>query len=113
MFYPVGSGIPLDHWTEQNKQRVAGLAIEAFGQRYGANVAVARVRSPKDFRDSMRFYEGALYGLTPAVTPREQFPHRSGIAGLFLAGQTTFPGYGVGAAMMSGLSAADALIAGA
>jgi phytoene desaturase len=43
------------------------------------------------------------------VTPREQFPHTTPLAGLFLAGQTTFPGYGVGAAMMSGIFAAEAL----
>ena len=43
------------------------------------------------------------------VTPREQFSHTTPIAGLFLACQTTFPGYGVGAAMMSGIFAAEAL----
>lgn len=43
------------------------------------------------------------------VTPREQFSHTTPIAGLFLTGQTTFPGYGAGAAMMSGIFAAEAL----
>jgi hypothetical protein len=51
--------------------------------------------------------------MRPAATPREQFPHAAGIPGLFLAGQTTYPGYGVGAAMMSGIFAAEALLAAA
>jgi len=77
------------------------------------DIVVTRVRSPKDFRDGMHLFDGALYGLSPASTPRDQFPHTCAIAGLFQAGQTTFPGYGVGNAMMSGIFAAEALLAAA
>jgi phytoene dehydrogenase-like protein len=58
----------------------------------------------------MHLFEGALYGLSPASTPRDQFPHAGAVPGLFLAGQTTYPGYGVGSAMMSGIFAAEALL---
>jgi hypothetical protein len=58
----------------------------------------------------MHLFEGALYGLSPAATPRDQFAHTGAIPGLFLAGQTTFPGYGVGPSMLSGIFAAEALL---
>lgn len=40
------------------------------------------------------------------------FHMNRGYPGLFLAGQTTLPGYGVGAAMMSGVFAAQACSGG-
>jgi phytoene desaturase len=110
MFYPVRSDLPLEYWTDDRKERLTNAAVAALRQNYDLDVAVSRVRSPKDFRDSMHLCEGALYGLSPASTPRDQFPHGGVIPGLFLAGQTTFPGYGVGAAMMSGIFAAEALL---
>ena len=110
MFYPVKADIPLDDWQEARKERVTALCVSALRRTYDLDIAVSRVRSPKDFQDTMHLYAGALYGLSPAVTPREQFPHASPIPGLFLAGQTTFPGYGVGTAMMSGIFAAEALM---
>jgi phytoene dehydrogenase-like protein len=51
-----------------------------------------------------------LYGLSPAADPRELFPQRTPIAGLFQAGQTSYPGYGVAPAAMSGIFAAEALM---
>jgi phytoene desaturase len=109
MFYPVRADIPLEYWTEERKERLTESAIAALRRSYDLNIAVTRVRSPKDFLESLHLFQGALYGLSPAATPREQFPHHSGIPGLFLAGQTTFPGYGVGPAIMSGIFAAEAL----
>ncbi len=111
MFYPVRADIPLDYWHETRKEQLTALCISALRRRHDLNIVVTRVRSPKDFRDSMHLFAGALYGLTPAAGPREQFPHASPIPGLFLAGQTTFPGYGVGTAMMSGIFAAELLTA--
>ena len=108
MFYPVRSDLPLEYWTEERKRILADLALAQLGM-YDLNITVTRVRSPKDFRDSMHLFQGALYGLSPVSTPRDQFPHAGVIPGLYLAGQTTFPGYGVGAAMMSGIFAAEAL----
>jgi phytoene dehydrogenase-like protein len=110
MFYPVRADLPLEYWTEERKQRLADLAIAELRSKYDPHITVTRVRTPKDFRDSMNLFQGALYGLSPASTPRDQFPHSGVIRGLFLAGQTTFPGYGVGAAMMSGVFAAEALL---
>jgi len=110
MFYPVRADLPLEHWTEERKQRLADLTIAELRRKYDLDVAITRVRSPKDFRDSMHLFQGALYGLSPASTPRDQFPHAGVIPGLFLAGQTTYPGYGVGTAMMSGIFAAEALL---
>ena len=111
MFYPVRADLPLDYWDEERKKRLTELAIAALRRNYDLDIAITRVRSPKDFRDSMHLFQGVLYGLSPASTPRDQFPHSGTIPGLFLAGQTTFPGYGVGAAMMSGIFAAEALLA--
>jgi phytoene dehydrogenase-like protein len=110
MFYPVRGDLPLEYWSENKKQRLTDLAIRALRRNNDPNIAVTRVRSPKDFRDNMHLFQGALYGLSPASTPRDQFPHSGVIPGLYLAGQTTFPGYGVGPAMLSGIFAADALL---
>lgn len=111
MFYPVKADLPLEYWDEGRKERLTESAVAALSRTYDLDIAVMRVRSPKDFRESMHLFQGALYGLPPAATPREQFPHALAIPGLFLAGQTTFPGYGVGPAMMSGIFAAEALAA--
>jgi phytoene desaturase len=111
MFYPVRSDIPLESWDNVRKQRLTDLAIAALGRTHDLEIAVARVRSPKDFSEGLHLFNGALYGLSPAAKPDELFPHASGIPGLYLAGQTTFPGYGVGPAMMSGVFAAEALMA--
>ncbi len=110
MFYPVRADLPLEYWDEARKTSLAESALAVLRRNYDVSVAVTRVRSPKDFRDGMHLFQGALYGLSPASTPRDQFPHSGVIPGLFLAGQTTFPGYGVGAAMMSGIFAAEALL---
>jgi phytoene desaturase len=109
MFYPVRADVPLDYWDERRKACLTESAVASLSRTYDLDIAVTRVRSPKDFLETMQLFQGALYGLSPVVTPREQFPHTTPIAGLFLAGQTTFPGYGVGAAMMSGIFAAQAL----
>jgi phytoene desaturase len=109
MFYPVKADLSLEYWDEGRKARLTESAGAALSRTYDLDIAVTRVRSPKDFLESMRLFQGALYGLSPAATPREQFPHTLAIPGLFLAGQTTFPGYGVGPAMMSGIFAAEAL----
>jgi phytoene dehydrogenase-like protein len=109
MFHPVKFELPLEYWDERKKERLTKSAIAALSRTYDLDIAVARVRSPKDFLREMHLFQGALYGLSPVATPREQFPHTPAIPGLFLAGQTTFPGYGVGTAMMSGIFAAEAL----
>ena len=108
MFYPVDAKMPLDHWTEAAKAGLLEMALGALHEAGGRDPAVSRVRSPRDFATSMNLYGGAFYGLSPAATPRDLFPHASGIPGLFMAGQTTWPGFGVGPSMMSGIFAAEA-----
>lgn len=109
MFYPIRTELQLAYWDEEKKARLAELSATALSSSQDVTVATSRVRTPKDFAEDMHLYQGALYGLSPSASPWEQFPYESGIAGLVLAGQTTFPGYGVGAAMMSGIFAAEAL----
>ncbi len=65
-----------------------------------------RLFTPRDFQEKMHLYQGALYGLSPAAGPLAMFPHQTPLPGLYLAGQTTFPGFGVVAAAMSGVFAA-------
>ncbi len=111
MFLPINQDIPIDDWDEPRKQQALDSAIAALSRLHKIDVAVQRVRTPKDFRDTMHLYAGSLYGLSPAADPRSQFPHSSPIPGLYQAGQTTYPGFGVGAAAMSGILAAEAIIA--
>jgi phytoene desaturase len=109
LFCPVDPSVPLD---PDGVERVADRAIAALASRYPLDIVVRRVRGPQQFRADMNLHEGALYGLSPAVNPLSLFGHDTPIRGLYLAGQTTYPGYGVGAATMSGVLAAER-IAGA
>jgi phytoene desaturase len=110
MFYPVRADIPLDYWTAERRNSLVEAAIASLRRTYDLDVAVLRVRTPKEFSEEMRLYRGALYGLSPTVRPGEQFSHTSSLPGLYLAGQTTFPGYGVAPAMMSGILAAELVV---
>ncbi len=106
MFCPRQPGAPAEA-----DERIADRAVAALGRLHRLDVAVRRVRGPEHFRDHMHLFEGALYGLSPAADPRSQFPHQTRIPGLFLAGQTTYPGSGVNPAMLSGVLAAEAALA--
>jgi phytoene dehydrogenase-like protein len=110
MFPPIDQSRPIDRWDEEAKESVAQAAIASLSKIHRMDVAVQRVVSPRDYRDTMHLFGGAVYGISPAADPRAQFPHQTPIAGLFLAGQTTYPGYGVGPAMLSGILAAEALM---
>jgi phytoene dehydrogenase-like protein len=110
MFHPVGRGIPIEAWDERSQRQLTESAIEALGRRHALQIVVTRVRSPRDFRDGMHLFRGALYGLSPAAGPREQFPHDPPVPGLYLGGQCTYPGYGIAASAMSGIFAAEALM---
>ncbi|MET3620174.1 phytoene dehydrogenase-like protein [Burkholderia ambifaria] len=76
----------------------------------GLRIESVRVTDPRDFASGRHLYEGALYGIAPGTTPDKFFPHRSGVGGLYLGGQTTFPGYGVPTAILSGIQAAEAAV---
>jgi phytoene desaturase len=108
-FIPVSGGEPVDAWNEARVEGMADSAIAALRQLAELDVVVRRVTGPRAYRDRMHLFEGALYGLSPAAPLSAYFPHRTPIAGLYQAGQTTYPGFGVGPAALSGLLAADAL----
>lgn len=110
MFPPISQNLAVDDWDEQRTRNIVELAIAALSRLHNLDIAVKRVSSPKDYQDRMHLYQGAIYGLSPAADPRALFPHNPPIRGLYLAGQTTFPGYGVVSAAMSGIFAADELV---
>lgn len=110
MFLPMQRNLLVDDWNEEKEEKVVESAVRALSRIHQINIAVKRVLSPKDFQDKMHFYKGALYGLSPTADPRTLFPHNPPIAGLYQAGQTTYPGYGLGPAAMSGIFAAEALM---
>lgn len=109
MFTAVDQNQPLAFWDTAARQAAADAAIDALARHLPLDIAVQRTTSPKDYAQRMNLYEGAVYGLSPAARPDQQFPHKSSIAGLFLAGQTTYPGFGVAPSLFSGIFAADAL----
>ncbi len=110
VFIPCTHNDLIDSWTDIRKEEMGGEVISTLSRLHKIDIAVKRVRSPKDFRDQMHCFQGALYGLSPAAEPRSQFAHKSPISGLYLAGQTTFPGYGIPTSMVSGILAAEAVI---
>jgi phytoene desaturase len=110
MFPPIRQDLAVDDWNEQRTGRMVESAIAALSRLHKLEIVVKRVTTPKDYRDRMHLYQSAIYGLSPAADPRFLFPHNPPIPGLFLAGQTTFPGYGVVSTAMSGIFAADDLM---
>ena len=99
MFPTIKQGIPADDWDEQKTGRAVESALKALSRLHAIDIAVKRVISPKDFQARMHLYTGAA-----------QFPHASQIPGLYQAGQTTNPGFGVAPAAMSGIFAAETLL---
>lgn len=72
-----------------------------------------RATNPKDHAERVGLYEGAPCGLSPAARPDRRFPHVfahvTPIDGPHLAGQTTYPGFGVVMSMPPGVFAAGVL----
>jgi phytoene desaturase len=110
MFPPIQQNIPADDWDTQKKERMVISAVRALSRIHDLDIAVKRVIGPKDFQDRMHLYKGAVYGLSPTADLRAYFPNDSPISGLFQAGQTTYPGYGVSSAAMSGILAAETVM---
>jgi len=106
LYPPVSQEEPAEAWGEDRKSRLADSAIEWLGMRHSLEIAVRRVRSPLDFQAELHLPGGAIYGVDPAAGPLALFPQRGPLPGLFLAGQSTFPGFGVPTAALSGLRAA-------
>ena len=95
MYPAIKQDRPADDWDEQNTGRVVESSLQALSRLHKIDIAVKRVLSPKDFQANMHLYKGAIYGLSTASDFRAKFPHASGVPGLYQAGQTTYPGYGV------------------
>lgn len=109
--YAPATGIgSASEWASEMTDLTVRNYLEALSVELpGLCIDTIRVLDPKGFALSRHLYEGALYGLAPGVTPDKFFPHRTALRGLYLAGQTTFPGYGVPSAILSGIQAAEAL----
>ena len=110
MYPSIGQERAAESWTEAQKQDVTARAVEMLRRRHRIEVAVCRASSPKDFQERAHLYAGALYGLSPIAGPGALYDHRTPIRGLYQAGQTTWPGFGVACAGLSGVFAARALI---
>ncbi|MFC5741778.1 phytoene desaturase family protein [Dyella tabacisoli] len=110
MFTAVDERLPLDAWTEQAKTAAAEAAIAALARHQPLEIVVKRISSPKDYAERMHLFAGSVYGLSPAARPDQQFPHATPVDGLYLAGQTTYPGFGVATSVFSGVFAAEALV---
>lgn len=98
-------------WDNAMTDAVVDRYLDALQRRLPAiSIECTRVLDPQSFARSRHLYEGALYGIAPGAAPNKFFPHRTPIGGLYLGGQTTFPGYGVPSAIFSGIRAAEALL---
>ena len=110
-YFPViRQDMPLDAWSNEKTARLADESIEWLQGRFDMRIAVQRVRSPRDFRDQLNLYQGAVYGVSAAQGMTGLFPHRSPIPGLYLAGQTTYPGLGVTTSALSGIQAGKLIV---
>ena len=112
MYPPVRRDFPIDDWSEEKKAVVLERAVAALARIHELDIVAKRIVSPKEFRDNLHLYRGAVYGFSPQVAPWQHFPHRTPIRGLYQSGQTTYPGYSVARAAMSGILTAEALMAG-
>ena len=110
VFPPIRQELTAEDWSEDRKAEVAARAIARLKGMHEIDIAVSRVLSPKEFQNGAHLYAGALYGLSPFASPGAMFKHRSPVRALYQAGQTTWPGFGVASAGMSGVMAAEALI---
>lgn len=110
VFPTIRQDLTAEDWSEERKEEVAAQAVERLKSLHEIDIAVRRILSPKEFQNDSHLYAGALYGLSPLASPAALFKYRSPIDGLYQAGQTTWPGFGVASAGLSGVMAAEALM---
>ena len=101
---------PVEVWNDERISRLADRSIEWLQSRHAMNIAVKRIRSPREFEKQLNLYHGAIYGVSAAKGLTGLFPHKTPIEGLYLAGQTTYPGLGVPTASLSGIHASNSLM---
>jgi phytoene dehydrogenase-like protein len=65
-------------WDAQKTEGITAAVIETLSHFHHLDIAVQRVRAPKDFQQEMHLYQGVVYGLSPAADPRAQFPQKNG-----------------------------------
>lgn len=110
LYSAIRSDEPANAWDEDRSRNMADSAIRWLSDRHELHIVASRIRSPRDFQQQLRLHEGAVYGLSPTAGALGLFPHRSPIPGLFLAGQTTYPGFGIPTSALSGIYSANALL---
>ena len=110
MFAPVPPRERAEQIHSDEVSAIADRYIAGLQARYPFRIVAKRIVGPVDFMRRRHLYEGALYGLSPAARPGDFFPRRLGGTNLYLAGQSTYPGYGVPAAILTGVHAADAVM---
>ena len=97
-------------WSEERIEQLANASIDWLQSRHAMNIEVKRVRSPREFEKQLNLYHGAIYGVSAANGLTGLFSHKSPIDGLYLAGQTTYPGLGIPTAALSGIHASKKLL---
>ncbi|MGE5471830.1 MAG: phytoene desaturase family protein [Bacteroidota bacterium] len=110
MFPSISQELAPDDWSKARKEDLVARAVELLRRHHQIDIAVSRILSPREFQNDFHLYAGALYGLSPVAGPGALFKHRTPIRGLYQAGQTTWPGFGVVGAGMSGIFAAESLL---
>lgn len=110
MYPPIPQHLAAAEWTEARKEEIAAQAIARLRESHRLDIAARRIVSPREFESDVGLYEGALYGISPVAGPGALFAHRTPIRGLYQAGQTSWPGFGVAPSGWSGVMAADALL---
>ena len=110
MFTPINQNLPIDVWDEKRKDQVADSTIQMLSRLHDIDVVVRRVCSPRDFQTNLHLPNGAIYGMTAGIDPWKYYSHKSPISGLYLTGQTTYPGFGISPAMMSGIITAETIL---
>ncbi|AIF48795.1 phytoene desaturase family protein [Dyella japonica] len=111
LYAPVSGIEHASEWTPAMTGRALEGHLAALRKHLPSmDIETVRTLDPPAFESERHLYEGALYGIAPGANPNAYFPHRSALPGLHVAGQTTYPGFGVPTAMLSGLQAAESLL---
>jgi phytoene desaturase len=109
-FPPISQDRDAEYWTEERGASIAALTISRLKTLHDLQIEASRILSPREFANTFHLYAGTLYGLSPLAPPTSLFNHATPIQGLYLAGQTTWPGFGVVNAALAGIIAAERLM---